>query len=59
MQSAGKKTVREDDTVIWRVIVRREVDRLIVAFHQASIKSCGKAAVEEVNKLLIMVLLLH
>ena len=59
MQGAGKKTVREDDTVIWRAIVCRKVDRLIVAFHQASIKICGKAAIEEIDQLLIMVLLLH
>ncbi len=59
VQGAGKKSVRKHDTVIGRFIVSRKVDRLIVAFNQAGIKFFGKAAVEKVYQLLIMVLLLH
>lgn len=54
-----QKSVRKHDTVIGRFIVSRKVDRLIVAFNQAGIKFFGKAAVEKVYQLLIMVLLLH
>ena len=59
VQGAGKKPVRKHDTVIGRVVIGRKVARLIVALYQASIKYFGKAAVEKVNQLLIMVLLLH
>ena len=49
----------KDDAVIGRVVVSGEVNRLIVALYQPGVKFVVKAAVEEVDKLLIVVLLLH
>ncbi len=58
MQGAGKirAQTRYGDRAFHR---QPEGDRLIVAFNQAGIKFFGKAAVEKVYQLLIMVLLLH
>ena len=55
MQRAGIEAVSEHNLVPGRFRVCRKIDRFVVAFNQTGIKIVKKAALENIDQLLIMV----
>ncbi|MNL45331.1 hypothetical protein D3C87_1679700 [compost metagenome] len=59
MQTAGIKTVRENNPVVRCVGISRKIDRFVVAFNQTGIKIISETAVKDFNQLFIIMCTVH